>query len=148
MIIVRDVVSYMGVRKLEWIMAGLLLHVGADILANEDGYRNAKILFVLSDYMPNMYWGYVFLAFGFFRLVVLFLNGTHIRQSAELRLVLSCISFVIMCAWVMGLTTAEGVSLAGALSYKYLALGELMNVWQASADLGNRKRAEHHNGTK
>ncbi len=138
MLIVTDIVSHAAVRKYEWIMAGMFIHLGYVLSLPFDTFGSANAFLVMKQYMSESSWALVFGVFGFTRLIVLILNGTHIRQSAQLRMILSGISFLILCLWVWGIDASDTAS-TGSATYKWLALGELMNVWQASADI-RRKR--------
>lgn len=143
MLIVADVVKYAAVRKLEWIMAGFMIHIGFILSGPSDVFLSSASFRDLSLYASENSWAILFGAFGIIRLVVLVLNGTHLRQSAELRMFLSMVSFLILFTWIWGLMSSE--SPLGGVSYKWFAIGELMNVWQAQSDRLARKAAKNGN---
>ena len=141
MLIVRDMINHAGTRKLEWIMTGLMIHLGLILVTNENIFNQSRAFSVLAGYMSEHNWAILFLMFGSVRLAVLILNGTHIRPSAEIRAALAAMSFVILCMWIWGIISS-GFSPTGALTYKWMALGELLNVWQASTDMEVRRRSQ------
>lgn len=137
MLIVSDVVRYAAVRKMEWIMAGFMIHMGWKLSGPSDIFLTSPAFADLARYASENTWALVFGALGIVRLIVLILNGTHLRQSAELRMFLSMVSFLILFTWVWGLISSE--SPLGGISYQWFAAGEFMNIWQASADRVARK---------
>lgn len=143
MIIVRDIIAHAGVRKLEWLMAGLYVHLGYVLFLPYKTFEASPAFSHIATYFSENEWATIFLVFGLVRLVVLVLNGTHIKTSAEIRLVLSACSFAIFTLWVWGIDAANVASTGGA-TYKWLALGELMNVWQSRTDIIKRRSAPDH----
>lgn len=146
MLIARDIIYHAGTRKLEWLMNGLMIHLGWILFQDEDTFGKSPSFSVLAEYMSEPSWAIMFLIFGIVRLVVLILNGTHIRPSAEIRAVLAGVSFVILCMWIWGIQSS-GFSATGAVSYKWLAIGELLNIWQASSDMETKRRGKKQNGS-
>lgn len=145
MLIVRDIVSHAGARKLEWIMSGLMIHLGWLLIGPNDVFKMSRSFSVLAEYMAEYQWAVMFIVFGVIRLVVLILNGTHIRPSAQLRMIFAGVSFTILVMWIWGIQSS-GFSPTGALSYKWLAIGELLNIWQASADHEAKRRSDKNAG--
>lgn len=146
MIIVRDIIAHAATRKLEWLMTGLMIHLGLILWGSDDIFAKSKSFSVLASYMSEPNWAHMFIAFGLARLIVLILNGTHIRTSAELRMMFAAVSFVILCMWIWGVQ-ASGFAPTNAVSYKWLAIGELLNIWQASSDLEAKRRSKSKNGS-
>ncbi len=142
MLLVQGIIRYASARKLEWLMAGMMIHLGYLLQRPEETFNGNPIFTTLVLYASENTWAVIFGAFGLLRLFVLILNGTHIKQSAELRILLSAGSFMILFTWIWGLNASGNASLGG-ISYKWMALGELMNVWQASSDRLIRKVAKH-----
>ena len=142
MLIVRDIIHYASARKLEWIMAGMMLHLGYILALPANTFELSSSFVILKMYLSESGWALVFGAFGFARLIILILNGGHLKYSAELRMLMAACSFVIIAMWVWGIDASNTASTGGA-TYKWLALGELMNVWQASADRLARKAMKH-----
>ena len=138
MVIIQDIISHASVRKLEWIMTGLMIHLGWIFIQPGDLFDGRPAFSVLAQYATANSWGLLFLTFGIIRLIVLIMNGTHIKQSSEIRMFLSAISFIILCMWIWGIDSSDATVTGGA-TYKWLALGELANVWQSSADRLKRK---------
>lgn len=139
MLLVREAVVYASVRKMEWIIAAMMVHMGYLLIQPVRTFSNSTVFDIVSQYLTEQQWAVLFLLFGSVRLVVLFLNGVYIRQSAEVRIALSGISFLILSVWVWGFDALPIVSIGSAV-FKWLAIGELANVWQASAD--RRRRLE------
>lgn len=142
-LIIQDVFTHAATRKLEWLMSAMFVHMGY-VLALPDETFKGKTFQVIVQVIPEGYVAAVFGGFGLFRLGVLILNGTHIKQSSELRAILSAFSFIILFAWAWGID-ATGVLTVSGVVYKWLAFGELMNVWQASSDM-YKKRTYRKNG--
>lgn len=142
MLLVQDIVRHASARKLEWLMAGMMIHLGYLLWHPENTFAKNPIYSTLAEYATENSWALIFGLYGLFRLGILILNGTHIKQSAELRIALSMGSFVILFIWIWGLNASGSASLGG-ISYKWMAFGELMNVWQASSDKLDRKAVKH-----
>lgn len=142
MVIIQDIISHASVRKLEWIMTGMMIHLGIIFVQPGDLFLGRPAFHVLAQFATANSWGLLFLVFGLIRLVVLIMNGTHIKQSSEIRLFLSAISFIILCMWIWGIDSSNATATGGAV-YKWLALGELANVWQSSADRLKRKASQN-----
>lgn len=142
MIIVRDILTYASTRKLEWLMAGLMIHLGYILSQPLPLFEIQPSFAVLGQYMSENNWAILFGVFGIIRLIVLILNGTHIKQSAEIRMFLSGCAFLIFSMWVWGID-ASGTASTGGATYKWLALGELMNVWQSSSDMHARRSGKN-----
>lgn len=141
MVIIQDIITHVSTRKLEWVMTGLMIHLGLLLVdPSEDVFEKSAAFSELARYASETSWGLIFLTFGIVRLIVLILNGTHIKQSSEIRLVLSAISFLILCMWIWGILDS-GAAVTGAITYKWLAVGELANVWQSSSDRIKRRAA-------
>lgn len=140
MIIVRDILTYAGVRKLEWVMSGFMIHRGINLIYSGDEFNSRPVYSELIQWFDMQTWGWLFVIFSTFRLIVLILNGTHIKQSSEMRMLLAAGSFLIICAWLVGLRSS-GASVTGGDVYFWLAIGELGNVWQASSDTNHKHKA-------
>jgi hypothetical protein len=133
LLIVQDVISYAGAKKLEWLMMGMTLHLAYKLSLPYETFANSNSFSVLQSYLNENSWAMVFSFLGIARLVVLTLNGLHFKHSAEMRMIMAAASFAIFSMWVWGIDAANAASLNGVIC-KWLAIGELMNIWQASAD--------------
>lgn len=141
MVIMADIVKYASARKLEWIMTGMMLHLAYILALPAETFKLSASFNVLASFFTESGWALIFATCGFIRLIILILNGAHFKRSAELRMIMAGCSFMIITMWVWGIDAAGTVSTGGA-TYKWLALGELMNVWQAQSDRLTR-RAMH-----
>lgn len=108
----KTLVVHFSVRKLEIMMAGLFIHLSLSYESN---------------------WSKVLLLIGLARVIVLFLNGVHLKFSAELRMVLATSSFIVLAVLVGGFNNLAALSSLNSV-YFWLGIGELMNIWQASSD--------------
>jgi hypothetical protein len=139
-----DMRQHVSVRKSEWIIAGLQTHLGLFLLGSSNVFASNPSFSMLASWpftnptTNENLWAVIFIVLGLSRVLVLTLNGYTLGLlSAQIRRFLSGISFMILVAFVFGFD-ASGVATTGAVTYKWLAMAELLNVWQASADLSRR----------
>lgn len=138
-VIIQNVVVHASVRKFEWLMAGVMIHLGIGLHGETEIFASSKSYDEIARMFSEETWAFIFFLFGVCRLIVLFLNGTHIKPSAEIRAIMSGGAFFIFAALAMGIDAANPATIGG-ITYKWLALGELANVWQAVSDARNRSK--------
>jgi hypothetical protein len=140
-LIAQDIAKYAGAKKLEWIMMGMTLHLAYKLSLPYETFAQSNSFSVLQLYLSENGWALVFSLLGIGRLVVLTFNGLHFKHAPEMRMAMAAISFAIFSMWVWGIDAGNSASLNGVIC-KWLALGELMNIWQASADRLTNKAAK------
>lgn len=144
LVIFQDLSEHVSIRKLEWLMAGLMMHLGIQLFLEPGIVSQTSLYNILTYYASQYWWAGVFVVVGLVRFLVLIFNGRYLRSgSAHLRRVLSGLSFLILTAFAFSLDIADKGPTSSLLC-KWLAFGELANVWQASSDIRLRRIFGNH----
>lgn len=143
MIILRGIREHFPARRLEWICAGIMTGIGLRLLDPADSFAQPSFS-ELARLAGEGTWGTLMFLIGIVRLVVLFYNGAW-RPSPELRGIFAIASGTIWIAFAVGIEAA-GTASTGSVTYAFLALGELSNVWTAAGDARTPYRERLHHG--
>lgn len=142
MIILKSIRDHFPARRLEWICAGIMAGIGLRLLDPVESFSQASFS-ELARWAGEGAWGTLMFVVGVSRLVVLFYNGAW-RPSPELRGIFAIVGGTIWIALAIGIEASGTVS-PGSITYAFLALGELSNVWTAATDARTpyRERLRH-----
>lgn len=143
MIILRGIRDHFPARRLEWICAAIMGGIGMRLLDPAETFSQ-PVFAELARWASEGTWGAIMFSIGFARLVVLAYNGAW-RPSPELRGVFAIAGGLVWLAFAVGVE-ASGTASSGSITYAFLALGELSNVWTAAGDARTPYRERLGNG--
>lgn len=141
-LIIRSLRQHWPARKLEWLMAGLMIAWGWYVLLHPDLFTNpetASLLAGLADVSapftayPALAWGGACFLVGLTRGIALFVNGAYTRTPL-IRLIASFASMFIVTQIIIGLWKS-GVPNTGLVVYPWFVIADLLSAYQAAVDV-------------
>lgn len=118
-------------RRLEWIGAAIMTGMGLRLLDPANTFAQPSYA-ELAAFANEGTWGNVLFFSGVICLAVLYYNGRW-KASPEARGACAIFRGLVWMALAIGLESA-GTASTGTVTYAFLALGELSNVWTAAVD--------------
>jgi len=129
--ILVQIVEHFPVRRLEWIGSGILIGLGLRLLDPADTFAQPAFRDLAAAFSENT-WGAALFWIGLGRFLTLAYNGAW-KPSPELRGIFAVFGLLVFASLATGIESA-GVASTGSITYAFLALGEISNIWIAAGD--------------
>lgn len=140
--VVESLKSHWPARKMEWLMAGIMIGWGWYVLTHPHMFYHPATRALLSGLTaisdpftpyPALFWGGITFLVGLSRGIALFVNGAWTRTPL-VRVIASFISMFIFTQIVIGLWQS-GVPNTGLVVYPWFIVADLLSAYRAAVDV-------------
>lgn len=140
--VVESLRTHWPARKMEWIMAGIMVSWGSYVLGHPAIFHHPATgavfsgLAAISDPFtpyPALFWGGITFTAGGLRGAALFINGAWTRTPL-VRVIASFLSMFIFTQIIIGLWQS-GVPNTGLVVYPWFVVADLLSAYRAAVDV-------------
>lgn len=140
MVMIASFRRHWPARKMEWVMAGLIVSWGFYTLSHAALFTQEPSATMMSGlaamnlttWEPHVFWGGLALIVGLCRMVALFINGLYVR-SPVIRLIGACLTAFVFSQVAIGLWQS-GVANPSLAVYPWLVVADMVSAYASAKD--------------